>query len=223
MDPVRQLILQNAEAHGGLKRLSLAIGKNHAYLQQFIHRGIPAALDEDMRAALAGLLGVDQTALKLPPGVAPSPAPLEPRARSNAAGLRPMPMAGTVPAFGVAVGGPDGKFVLNGNKIADILAPPRLAAVPDAYAVYVVGESMEPRYFPGEALFVHPRLPVRKGDFVVAQIAADEGEPPEAYVKRFLSRDHKLLRLEQFNPRKIMKFPASRIVSLHRIIMAGEG
>jgi SOS-response transcriptional repressor LexA len=223
MDPVRALVLRKAEELGGLKRLSVELGRNHAYLQQFIHRGVPATLDEHVRARLAGLLGVDEAALKLPADIAPRPAPLEPRPRGNVGGHTPMPMAGSVPIFGVARGGEDGKFVLNGNKIADILAPPKLASVPDAYAVYVVGDSMEPRYFSGEALFVHPRLPVRQGDFVVAQIAADEGEPPEAYVKRFISLDDKLLRLEQFNPRKIMKFPARRVVSLHRIIMAGDG
>lgn len=223
MDAVRELVLRKAEELGGLKRLSVALGKNHAYLQQFIHRGVPAMLDEHVRPHLAALLGIDETMLKLSADEAPRPGPLEPRPRSNVVGRTSMPMAGTVPLYGVARGGPDGRFVLNGNKIADVLAPPKLASVPDAYAVYVVGDSMEPRYFSGEALFVHPRLPVRQGDFVVAQIAAEEGEPPEAYVKRFVSLDDKLLRLEQFNPKKIMKFAARRLVSLHRIIMAGDG
>jgi len=55
-----------------------------------------------------------------------------------------------IPAFGQAMGGKNGAFVLNGNKIADVLAPPSLDGVPDAYAVLVVGDSMEPRYFAGE-------------------------------------------------------------------------
>jgi peptidase S24-like protein len=223
MDPVRELVLRKAEELGGLKRLSIALGKNHAYFQQFVHRGVPATLDEHVRPRLAALLGVEEAMLKLPVGVAPHPAPLGPLPRSNVGTRIPMPMRGTVPAYGVARGGTDGKFYLNGNKVGDILAPPKLVTVPDAYAVYVVGDSMEPRYFAGEALFVHPRLPVRQGDFVVAQIAAEEGEPPEAYVKRFLSQDAKQLKLEQFNPKKIMKFPAGKVVSLHRIIMAGEG
>src|SRR5690242_7828420 len=128
-----------------------------------------------------------------------------------------------IPAYGQAVGGKDGEFILNGNRIIDVLAPPSLQGVPDAYAVYVVGGSMEPRYFAGEAVFVNPRLPVRRGDFVVAQIAVEPGEPPHAYVKRFVARDARTLRLEQFNPRKTLQFPVARVISVHRIIMGGDG
>jgi len=128
-----------------------------------------------------------------------------------------------IPAYGQAVGGRDGEFILNGNRIVDVLAPPSLQGVPDAYAVYVVGDSMEPRYFAGEAVFVNPRLPVRRGDFVVAQIAVEPGEPPHAYVKRFVARDARLLRLEQFNPKKTLQFPVARVISVHRIIMGGDG
>ena len=128
-----------------------------------------------------------------------------------------------IPAYGQAVGGRDGEFILNGNRIVDVLAPPSLQGVPDAYAVYVVGDSMEPRYFAGEAVFVNPRLPVRRGDFVVAQIAVEPGEPPHAYVKRFVARDARMLRLEQFNPKKTLQFPVGRVISVHRIIMGGDG
>jgi len=147
-----------------------------------------------------------------------SPAP--PR---NAEFAGPAHIGAAIPAYGQAVGGKDGEFILNGNRIADVLAPPSLQGVPDAYAVYVVGDSMEPRYFAGETVFVNPRLPVRRGDFVVAQIAAEESEPPHAYIKRFMAREARSLKLEQFNPRKALEFPMSRVVSVHRIIMGGDG
>ena len=41
---------------------------------------------------------------------------------------------------------------LNGNQASEVLAPSTLAGVPGAYAVYVVGDSMEPRYFEGETV-----------------------------------------------------------------------
>jgi phage repressor protein C with HTH and peptisase S24 domain len=153
-----------------------------------------------------------------PPPMPPMPAP--PR---NAEVGGPARFAAAIPAYGQAVGGKDGEFILNGNRIVDILAPPSLQGVPDAYAVYVVGDSMEPRYFAGEAVFVNPRLPVRRGDFVVAQIAAEEGEPPHAYIKRFVAREARVLRLEQFNPKKTLEFPVGRVISVHRIIMGGDG
>ena len=58
-----------------LKRASLACGKNHAYLHQFVHRGTPRRLPEDVRHALASHLGIDESVLR---DAAPLPAPLDP-------------------------------------------------------------------------------------------------------------------------------------------------
>jgi hypothetical protein len=44
--------------------LSKAIGKNHAYLQQFVKRGIPRNLPEDTRHKLAHELGIDESQLR---------------------------------------------------------------------------------------------------------------------------------------------------------------
>ena len=54
MDPVRQRILGLiAQNRSNLRMASLAIGRNAAYLHQFIHRGTPRVLAEDDREALA--------------------------------------------------------------------------------------------------------------------------------------------------------------------------
>lgn len=224
LDPVRQLILSRTDELGTtLKALSAAMSRNHAYLQQFVHRGVPAKLKEDDRRKLARLLDVEETELGAGVGLSPAPLLSLTEIPQNARISGPVHNLPTVPVYGQAVGGRDGQFILNGNKIADILAPSSLAGVRDAYAVYVIGNSMEPRYHPGEAVFVNPRLPVRKGDYVVAQIAGDEGSPPDAYVKRFLAREARVLKLEQLHPRRVLKFSAQKIVSVHRIIMGGDG
>lgn len=80
---------------------------------------------------------------------------------------------------------------------------------------------MEPRFFPGEIVYVNPRAPVRRGDFVVVQVHGEEGEPPDAYIKRFVSYDEKRLRLFQYNPEKTLEFPRSVIISIHKIIISG--
>ena len=43
-----------------LKKASRALGRNDAYLQQYLYRGSPRRLPEDMRYALAELVGCDQ-------------------------------------------------------------------------------------------------------------------------------------------------------------------
>ena len=94
--------------------------------------------------------------------------------------------------------------------------------------------SMEPRYYAGEAVFLNPHLPVRQGDFVVAQIGGEyEGDDVGAYVKRFVSMNSSELILEQFTPREdadageserdrfLLRFPRNRVIAVHKIIMSG--
>jgi hypothetical protein len=61
MDTVRQLILEKVP---NLKAMSLSIGKSHSYLQQFVHRGVPVKLPEDVREALAPKIGVNPDDLR---------------------------------------------------------------------------------------------------------------------------------------------------------------
>lgn len=49
-----------------LAEVSRAIGRNHAYLQQFMRRGTPKTLPEEMRIALARYFGVDEANLRSP-------------------------------------------------------------------------------------------------------------------------------------------------------------
>ena len=67
LDPVRRKLLE-AVAHRDpptdLKKASLFCGKNHAYLHQFVHRGTPRKLPEDVRHALALHLWIDEQSLR---------------------------------------------------------------------------------------------------------------------------------------------------------------
>lgn len=63
VDP-RQRLLDLAAGHGtSLSALSRMLGKNAAYLQQFVKRGTPRKLEEEDRARLARFFGVSQDQL----------------------------------------------------------------------------------------------------------------------------------------------------------------
>jgi phage repressor protein C with HTH and peptisase S24 domain len=128
-----------------------------------------------------------------------------------------------IPVYGQAVGGIDGEFLMNGNILYEVMAPPVISHINNAYAVAVSGDSMAPRYEDGEICFVDPERRVRKGDYVIAQIRnekEDEGAPL-AFVKKFVKHNSIELVLEQFNPPKELRFPASSVVSVHFIALAG--
>ena len=57
-----RMAVANALQQAGitLKKASRTLGRNDAYLQQYLYRGSPRRLPEDMRYALAALVGCDQ-------------------------------------------------------------------------------------------------------------------------------------------------------------------
>ena len=67
LDNVRQFLLDevvNAGRRVSLKTLSIATGKNPAYIHQFIYRGSPRHLPEDVRHKVATILGVSEYSLR---------------------------------------------------------------------------------------------------------------------------------------------------------------
>lgn len=61
----RRKLLELADRHGAsLSQLSALIGRNPAYLQQFVHRGSPRKLDEEDRRVLAQFFGIDDSELR---------------------------------------------------------------------------------------------------------------------------------------------------------------
>ncbi|GGC70512.1 S24 family peptidase [Chelatococcus reniformis] len=135
---------------------------------------------------------------------------------------------GRIPIFGHAAGGADGRFVMNGERVGETFCPPSLEGVEGAYAVYVHGDSMAPRFKAGETVWVNPHLPVRRGDDVVVQLlrsSVDDGTPPDAFVKEFVSRGGTTLILYQHNPPegqdRELRFPEDQVLSVHRIVFAG--
>jgi phage repressor protein C with HTH and peptisase S24 domain len=179
--------------------------------------------------AIAGEFNVSMEWLATGRGAPPEPkgSSVESENKTDAFAL---PFSGgrrLLPVYGKAVAGQEGRFVLNGTRVGEVISPPSLENVPDAYAVYVHGDSMEPRYFAGEVVWVHPHRPVRRGDFAVVQLSSGEGEPPEGLVKRFVSMDEERLVLEQFNPppggSTILTIPRLRVLSIHKVVGSIEG
>lgn len=130
----------------------------------------------------------------------------------------------TLRVLGMCEGGPDGWNLFNGEVVQYIKRPDNLAGVPNAYAVFVSGHSMEPRYWPGELVHVHPGKPIGPGNYVLVQRKpAQEGDPPLAVVKRLVKRTASKVVLEQHNPSKHIEVPASEVVSIHRVVGSSEG
>ncbi len=124
-----------------------------------------------------------------------------------------------VPVRGRAVGGEDGMYEFNGEVLGWEMRPPILAGVKEAYAVYVDGESMFPRYKPGETVWINPNLPASRGADVIVQLHAnDQDDPPRGFIKEFLGWTPNHLRLHQWNPAGEITFPRAMVKSVHTIV-----
>lgn len=153
MDHVRKTLKQALAAKGmDLKEASLAIGKNHAYLQQFLSRGIPVKLSEDVRVKLVDLLDVDETDLGAPKRVGAAPqrnstqiALFDIRAGMGGGGLLGVETDDDGEPYPDHV---NGYFSLPGAVAASIRNPDKVYALP------VTGDSMEPTLSGGSFVFV---------------------------------------------------------------------
>jgi hypothetical protein len=92
----------------------------------------------------------------------------------------------------------------------------------DVYAIYFRGDSMAPRYEPGELAYVDPRRAPSAMSYVILQLRAPDGNDGERIVrvlaKRLLRKTAAYFELEQFNPPGTFRVPVSDVAHCHRII-----
>jgi phage repressor protein C with HTH and peptisase S24 domain len=218
MTDVREFIRDRlARAGLSMKEASERIGRNHAYLQQFLERGVPVKLPEDVRERLAPLLEVTPDQLRTPTAA---------KGFAESAPFLRIPLPDPrdrVPVMGIAEGGANGSSLWNGEVVDYVDRPPSLAGAPNGYATYVTGTSMEPRYHPGELIYVHPGRPVTVGCYVLMQLTpTEEGAPPPALIKRLVKRTTTKIVLEQFNPSKTFEIAVKDVLTIHKIVGSGE-
>lgn len=148
MDSVRKRLVNAIEEQGlTLKDVSLRLGRNHAYLQQFVDRGIPEKLKEADRHKLSAILSVPERELGAPerPGQ-----PLA--ANSNVS---------NVPEYQVHVSAGGGALVAEENKrrdwpFASDYLQNELGLTRSKLAVVEVrGDSMEPTLSSGDRVLVN--------------------------------------------------------------------
>jgi phage repressor protein C with HTH and peptisase S24 domain len=107
---------------------------------------------------------------------------------------------GLFPVFGAVEAG-GGMSIVTSDPVEYRPMPPHLGSVLDAYGVFIQGESMVPRYEPGEVVEVAPHRPMRHNIDVVLQSTGEDGER-RALVKRLLRWTDTEWHVRQYNPQK---------------------
>jgi len=118
-----------------------------------------------------------------------------------------------LPLYGTAQGGIGSDISDMSYAIDHLDRPDFLKSSPNAYCVYVTGESMEPRYCAGEIAYVNPARPIRRNDYAVIQTRDEDGH--YAMIKRFLSASDDKVVLEQLNPDKRIELNKNAVEAIH--------
>ena len=139
-------------------------------------------------------------------------------------GARAMPARSVttrrIPLIGLAHAGGEGFFDDGGFPVGgswDEVGLPEVAD-PNAYALEISGDSMEPVYRDGDLVIVSPAAPLRRGDRVVART-----QTGEVMAKELARRSARKIELKSLNPAyPDYSFDLSEVVWMHRIVWASQ-
>lgn len=120
-----------------------------------------------------------------------------------------------LPVFGTAEGG-RGAMVVSDDPVEHVRRPAPLENVRDGYAVRVIGDSMEPKFEPGDLILVHPHLPPAPNVDVVL-FSAREGDG-HVIIKRLVKFTETEWVLRQHNPLKDFRLKRKDWPKCHRIV-----
>lgn len=107
-----------------------------------------------------------------------------------------------------------------GDVLEYLKRPASLSADKDAYVLTIVGDSMEPRYEPGEQVAISPRAPVSIGDHVIVQLKGRDGDDDRikmVLIKKLVRRSPSMIELRQYNPDKTFQIEARRVHRIHKV------
>jgi phage repressor protein C with HTH and peptisase S24 domain len=82
--------------------------------------------------------------------------PTAPEDEERTLSRRPFGRRPRLPVVGSPVPGDEERILVDETPRGEILAPPQLEDIKGAKAVYVRGRAMEPRYYAGEVVYLHP-------------------------------------------------------------------
>lgn len=206
------------------------MGKSRTYVYDII-KGNKTSVRGASLDALAEALETTSAWLMHVPDDSNPPTQINPPLRPNATtsdvdvgAIARMPK--DVPVFGTAsgslAGAQQGAWQMTSDPVEYVRRAPGLATARDAYALYVENESMEPRFPPGELVFVHPGRPVRSGDVVVVQVQNAEHAAIETYIKIMVRRSNGDVICRQYNPDAEIRFVANTVKTVHRVLTMAE-
>lgn len=168
-------------------------------VEHFVGRGTPPIEEHEIYelAGQPGLLLYEKTSAggsadhpSIPRGMEVSdPIAMDPNARRD------------LPVYASAEGGPSGSMIISAEPIDWVKRPEPLLNVRNAFACYVLGDSMSPAYDHGDLLLVDPSKPIKGNDDCLFVREHADGTR-DALIKRLVRALSDRWKVQQFKPEK---------------------
>ena len=196
--------------HGAQAALAEFLGMSASVMSKTLNtsRKISAEEADRIREWLGQAANVREG--HLPPPAPPTPrrapqpaAPLDQRRRD-------------MPVWAAVQGGEQGAMLITTAPI-DWIARPRQLEDVDAFAVFLIGDSMSPRYDHGDQLYIHPHRPPKGGDDCLFIQQVDETSFL-ALAKTLLRPGTDKWRVKQFNPEREFDLDRRKWIKAWKIV-----
>lgn len=220
------------------KAASLAVGNEKSYIYNFLAKGSPKRLGDDVRKILGRLLdcspdeflpGEEYAALQDHelstaqindhPQAPYTPNALETNTRKADALSDGHTSSLDVPLMGTAECGEGDYFDMGGDG-GNVTRPKDLIGNHEAYAIYAVGESMKTTIDPGDLIYADPTMKgLRNGYIVIVQVHNGDGETiTKALLKEYVKQTPTTLHLRSVNMDfdQDIQIPREHVKAIHR-------
>lgn len=216
-DPIRALVIRRMHELGVSElALSQSIGKNNAYINQYLYRGIPERLHEGTRHDIAVALSLNEKDLITPQkeNERNKKSPL----KSSTGGSKEDTQFGPdmVPVLGVANGSSEALVLNFDEPIGEVPRHPNQAGMMGSYAFEARGESMAPRYFPGDTVYAIKNKQPKKSQDCHVVLTNNE-----SFLKTFSKQTAKEIICTQYNPVREVRWSLSEIKSINAVVGRG--
>ena len=212
---VRQLLDTSGLTQG---QLAERLGVSQPTVSRWLRGAVP---DHQQESAIRAFMATDAPNLWLMPGTPPQVVTDGFREAPNAPEIDKGAYPRNVPVRGIAVGGEDADFTMNGETGDFVRRPPGLEGKRGVYALHVNGESMWPAHRHGALVYVDSNRLPGAGDDAVIELHPEKpqtGEPGRGFLKRVKRIGPSKILVEQFNPPREIEFTRAEIKSFHRVI-----
>ena len=183
-----------------IKRLLKERGRSQAELARYLTKtdASVSRLVREEREAKASEVEAIREFFNQPPDAAP--------VRAGHAGL--------IPLYGYAAAGDGDRLAMVSEQVLEWMDPPDIQGRANATAAFrVSGESMEPRLFAGEIVYVALGLAPARGQDCIVELIDDT-----ALIKIYEGSREGRVFLKQFNPAKQLDLAWDKIRAVHAVV-----